>query len=140
MQALLLRPDTWQNYAPCRILPDMAGPFFKQWRKYRQLTLEKVAERIAFMDDPGIPSTAASLSRLENGKQSYTQRSLEALAEVYDCDPGELLDVDPFRRDELDEMIARLTGANDINRARAARLLRALEADDSDEARKSDAA
>jgi transcriptional regulator with XRE-family HTH domain len=112
----------------------MAGPFFKQWRKYRGLTLEKVAERLAFMDDPGIPSTAASLSRVENGVQAYTPRSIEALAEVYQCLPGELLDVDPFQRDELDEVIAGLSKSTELTRARAARLLRALDDGESQDA------
>lgn len=106
----------------------MAGRFFKQWRKYRGYTLEQVADRLAFMDDPGVPTTAASISRLETGKQSYTERSLDALAAIYECDPGDLISVNPYKRDELDEMTAQMRGKSDIERARAARLLRALDA------------
>jgi transcriptional regulator with XRE-family HTH domain len=73
----------------------MAGPYLKEWRKHRDLTQEQVVDRLAAMDDPLIPQTSASLSRLENGKQPYTQRSLEALAEVYQCDPGELFELPP---------------------------------------------
>lgn len=73
----------------------MAGPYLKQWRKHRELTQEQVVDRLAALDDPLIPQTTASLSRLENGKQPYTQRSLEALAEVYQCEPGELFEMPP---------------------------------------------
>jgi len=99
------------------------------------MTLEKVAERLAFMDDPGVPTTAASLSRLENGKQSYTQRSLEALATVYECEPHELIGVDPFKRDELDNFFASMRGKSEIERARTARFLKALGAAEEGEER-----
>lgn len=107
----------------------MAGRFLKQWRKYRQLTLEQVAERLAFLDDPGVPTTAASISRLEAGKQGYTERSLEALASIYECEASDLIGMDPFERDELDEAMRQFSRANDFNRARAARILQALAAD-----------
>lgn len=61
--------------------------FFKQWRKYRRLTLEVAAERADM--------TAGNLSAMERGAQGYTQAGLEALAEAYGCDPGQLLTVDP---------------------------------------------
>lgn len=73
----------------------MAGPYLKQWRKWRGYTQDEAVDRLAALDDPHIPQTSASLSRLENGKQSYTQRSLEALAEVYQCEPGELFSPPP---------------------------------------------
>lgn len=73
----------------------MAGPYFKEWRRHRGLTQEQVVDRLAAMDDPNLPATAASLSRLENGKQIYTQRSLEALADIYGCEPGEIFDLPP---------------------------------------------
>ena len=73
----------------------MAGPYLKQWRKWRNFTQDQVVDRLAALDDPHIPQTSASLSRLENSKQSYTQRSLEALAEVYQCEPGELFGLPP---------------------------------------------
>lgn len=73
----------------------MAGPYLKEWRKRRGFTQGQVVDRLAALDDPGIPQTTASLSRLESGKQSYTQRSLEALAEVYQCDTGELFHLPP---------------------------------------------
>lgn len=86
----------------------MAGPYFKAWRKHRHLTQEQVVDRLAAMDDPLIPQTSASLSRLENGKQTYTQRILEALAEVYQCEPDHLLGRDPSKEGELIDLMALL--------------------------------
>ena len=61
--------------------------FLKDWRKHRNLTLEVAAERAGM--------TAGNLSQLERGTQGYSQTGLEALAEVYDCDPGQLLSQPP---------------------------------------------
>ena len=118
----------------------MAGPFFRQWRKYRRLTLEQVAGRLADMDDPLIPSSVGSLSRLDAGLQPYNQRIVEALAseEVYDCDPDDLIGVDPFARDELDELLAGFKGKSEIERARIARFLRAREVTDAIPAERKD--
>lgn len=67
--------------------------FFREWRKYRDLTLEIAAERAGM--------TAGNLSAMERGTQGYTQAGLEALATVYGCDPGMLLTVDPSRDDAI---------------------------------------
>lgn len=75
----------------------MAGPYLKEWRKWRGFTQDQVVDRLAALEDPNIPQTGASLSRLENGKQSYTQRSLEALAQVYQCETGALFGPPPER-------------------------------------------
>jgi len=57
--------------------------FFREWRKFRRLTQKAVAERIEM--------SGANLSRLETGKQSYTQANLEALAFALDCEPHDLI-------------------------------------------------
>lgn len=48
--------------------------FIRAWRQHRQLTLERLAERIDV--------TAGALSQLERGDVSYTQPMLEALADA----------------------------------------------------------
>lgn len=65
--------------------------FIKQWRKFRDLSQETLGERIGV--------TAGNLSQIEQGKTSYTQPMLEALADALRCDPAELLMRDP-RADE----------------------------------------
>jgi transcriptional regulator with XRE-family HTH domain len=67
--------------------PQRRRTFFKEWRKHRNLTLEVAAQQGGM--------TAGNLSQLERGTQGYSQTGLEALAEVYDCDPGQLLSQPP---------------------------------------------
>jgi transcriptional regulator with XRE-family HTH domain len=67
--------------------------FFREWRKYRHMTLERAAEA-AHM-------TAGNLSAMERGTQGYTQAGLEALALAYSCEPAHLLMVNPTQDDAM---------------------------------------
>jgi transcriptional regulator with XRE-family HTH domain len=67
--------------------------FFREWRKYRRMTLERAAEA-AHM-------TAGNLSAMERGTQGYTQAGLEALAVAYSCEPAHLLMVNPTLDDAM---------------------------------------
>lgn len=101
----------------------MAGPYLKEWRKHRALTQEQVVDRLSAFDDPLLPSTAASLSRLENGKQPYGQRILEALAEIYQCEPDHLIGRNPEKAGEVIDLWQRLT---DSQRIQARAVIEAL--------------
>jgi transcriptional regulator with XRE-family HTH domain len=57
--------------------------FIRQWRKYRNLTLAQLADRVG--------TTHATLSRIERGIQPYNQPLLEAIAEALGTDPASLL-------------------------------------------------
>ncbi len=57
--------------------------FFKEWRLYRGLSQEQLADRL----ETSVPS----ISRIESGRQPYTQDVLEALAEALRTDPASLL-------------------------------------------------
>jgi DNA-binding Xre family transcriptional regulator len=63
--------------------------FLKEWRKYRRLTQEQLAERVGW----GV----SNVSQLEAGRQGYSQEGLERLADALQCDPGQLLNVDPTK-------------------------------------------
>lgn len=63
--------------------------FLKEWREYRELTQEQLADRVGW----GV----SNVSQLERGLQGYSQDGLEALAEALQCDPGQLLNVDPSK-------------------------------------------
>lgn len=63
--------------------------YLKEWRIYRGLTQEQLAGRSDM--SPG------NISLLERGLQNYTQDGLEHLADALNCNPGELLMVDPNR-------------------------------------------
>lgn len=120
-----LRALPLSDYAGCSILPAMANhkTYLREWRRFRGLTQDQVVDRLAMLDDPHIPGTAASLSRLENGKQPYSQRSLEALAEVYDCEPDQLLGHDPFKEGRVIDFMRHLDSAQ---QAQAIAILKAL--------------
>jgi transcriptional regulator with XRE-family HTH domain len=67
--------------------------FIKEWRKFRQLNQEQLAERIG--------TSVASVSRIESGKQPYTQDFLEAAAGVLNTSPGSLVMRNPEGDDAL---------------------------------------
>lgn len=77
-----------------RFKPNPRYPnFFRAWRKHRRLTLEQASERAGM--------STGNLSAMERGAQGYTQWGLEALAEVYQAEPGWLLMVDQTRDDAI---------------------------------------
>ena len=67
--------------------------FLQEWRKYRGLTQEALAERVGM--------SKGNISQLEQGVQGYSQEGLESLAEALQCDPGQLLNVDPTKDDAI---------------------------------------
>jgi transcriptional regulator with XRE-family HTH domain len=62
--------------------------FFREWREYRSLTQEQLADRLE--------TSVASISRIETGTQPYTQDVLEALAEALSTDPASLIVRNPL--------------------------------------------
>lgn len=78
--------------------PEYQKTFIKQWREYRTMTQEKLAERVtAFLLERGAKKgyTYASIGRLERGLMPYSQPVLEALADSLGTDPASLLIRDP---------------------------------------------
>lgn len=63
------------------------GHFIRAWRKHRDCTLERLAERVG--------TTHATLSRVERGKVPYSQPLLEALADALGTTPASLIMRDP---------------------------------------------
>lgn len=84
--------------------------YIKQWRKHRGLTQKQVIDRLRELagddhENPElkIPTTEASLSRIENGTQNFSIATLEALAEVLEADEaGWLLDRLPVEGEVVD--------------------------------------
>jgi transcriptional regulator with XRE-family HTH domain len=84
--------------------------YVKEWRQKRELTQKELVDRLILLagdhrpDDPAlrIPTTEASLSRIENGKQNFSIGTLEAIAAALDVDePGWLLDRNPLKEGEV---------------------------------------
>lgn len=73
--------------------------FLRQWRDFRGLSLEAVAEKIMLLsaerasdgDGKARTMTHATLSRIERGKLPYNQHLLELLADIYGTDVASLL-------------------------------------------------
>lgn len=57
--------------------------FIREWRQFRNLTLEQLAEQLDM--------TASHLSMLERGQRGYAQDTLEAVAKALQTDAASLL-------------------------------------------------
>lgn len=102
-----LHPVAFYAARPCGIVPYMAGKYgnyIKEWRQSKELSQKQLVARLIELagegttDDPElrIPTTEASLSRIENGKQNFNMATLQALAIALGVDePGWLLDRKP---------------------------------------------
>lgn len=101
----------------------MGNTYLKEWRAYRNKTQSQVLDMLELADDPLLPKTGASLSRLENGKQPYSQRVLEALADIYDTSPSDLIGRNPFKEGEIVDFVSRL---NERQKAQALAVLEAM--------------
>jgi transcriptional regulator with XRE-family HTH domain len=72
------------------------GSYLKEWRKFRGLTQREVVARLVAREVNDTPATEASLSRLETGRQPYSQPIMEALSEIYGISVGQLIDINPL--------------------------------------------
>jgi transcriptional regulator with XRE-family HTH domain len=89
--------------------------FIRDWRKFRDLTLQQLAERIEV--------TAGAISQLERGEVQYTQPMLEALANALRCDPADLIMRAPQSNEALQLVWDRIP---ETERVRALHLLEAF--------------
>lgn len=62
--------------------------FIREWREHRKLTQDQLAERLE--------TSKTSISRIETGKQPYTQDTLDRLAWALRCSPADLLMRNPL--------------------------------------------
>lgn len=67
--------------------------FIRQWREFRNLTLERLAERIDM--------SASALSYLERGQSAYTQETLERIADALGTDAASLIMRNPADEDAI---------------------------------------
>lgn len=76
--------------------------YLREWREYRRLSQTKVGSMIGW--------DHSSIQRLESGQTPYNQDHLEILAQVYMCEPTDLISRDPNAPGEANEL-ARQIGA-----------------------------
>ncbi|TPM25689.1 helix-turn-helix transcriptional regulator [Mesorhizobium sp. B2-3-4] len=89
--------------------------FIKEWRAHRGLTLDRLADRVEI--------SKATLSRIESGKQPYTQDTLEALADALQCEPADLIMRDPTKAGAIWSLWEQ---ANPVQRQQIESVVRAL--------------
>lgn len=91
--------------------------YLREYRDAAGLTLDQVVARLEGLGSKEpeavgrLPKTGASLSRLENGHQPYSQPILEALAEVYGVEPGDLISKKPGVNADVIDLTGRLNDA-----------------------------
>lgn len=99
--------------------------FIKQWRELRGLSLERLAARME--EEPGGPPmiSGMSISRIERGKQPYSEEILNALANALGCEPWELLSVNPLNNTEVIDLMRFI---HELDKRKADRALTILKA------------
>lgn len=91
--------------------PTRRRHFIKEWRKFRGLTQQQLADRVE--------TVVSGISQLEGGKQGYSQAMLEALASALSCEPWDLLNVDPSKEGDVVDLTRLLKGATPEQKAEA---------------------
>jgi transcriptional regulator with XRE-family HTH domain len=91
-EAMVFRPESRHNVSMSKARR-FRRTFIREWRKYRGLTLEKVADRLDM--------TPGHISMLERGQRGYTQETLEAVASALQTDVASLLMRDPTDPDAI---------------------------------------
>lgn len=101
--------------------PPLRRTMIREWRKFRGLTQEQLASAVGV--------SAANLSRIETGKQGYTQAVLEAIATTLRCEPADLLTArDPGEPESA--ILLALRNLPPEQRNRALRVVQALGGDE----------
>jgi len=67
--------------------------FVRQWREYRNMTQEDLAEAAGM--------SVSNISQFERGKQGFSDEGIQALAEALQTMSGYLLMVDPTKDDAI---------------------------------------
>lgn len=101
----------WWNMPP-RIRPHKPKArrtFIREWRKYRGLSQDGLVDRVSEVVDS---FSKSSLSRLESGRQPYSQPILEALSIVLECEPQDLLTRNPKVEDPAWDLFAQVRNAS----------------------------
>lgn len=85
--------------------------YLREWRVYRfpALTIEAVADLLSI--------DRTTLGRIENRRSPYSQGLLEAAAELYKCEPWDLLNRDPSKEGLVIDITDELRAADSQTRA-----------------------
>jgi transcriptional regulator with XRE-family HTH domain len=101
----------------------LSRTFIRQWRKHAGLSQDRLVERVRERIEG---FSKASLSRVETGKQPYSQPILEAISWALGCEPQDLLMRDPSAPDALWTIADQLRKADPEQRKAVLRVVEAM--------------
>lgn len=107
-------------------MPQNGGHYLREWRTYRsRMSLAKLAQRME--REPGEELlSSVSLGRIERGEQPLTLEVLHAAAHALDCDPIDILTVNPLKEGTVIDLLRVLRQLPPDKIETATRLLRAI--------------
>ena len=111
------------SMAKTRAKEDRKPTFLREWRKFRDLSQDRVIERHEL--EAECPFSKGQLSRVERGEQPYSQDLLEALAGIYGSAPADLLRTDP-QAQASEEIWTFYDKMTDTQKAQATEVVKAL--------------
>lgn len=91
----------WHTYAMKSPRRTYRQTFIRQWREHAGMTVDELGEAIEM--------SGASVSRIENGKQPYTQPVIEKIADALGASVSSLLEFDPKTGRSIYDLAARAT-------------------------------
>lgn len=89
--------------------------FLKEWRDHAGMDQETAAARIDI--------SRTLLSKIETAKSPYSQRIMEAAAEIYGCTPAQLIAVNPLDPESLWPLWERAEAASPFKRKQIKKLV-----------------
>jgi transcriptional regulator with XRE-family HTH domain len=92
--------------------------YVKQWRKKRDLTQERLAERV--------DRSRGLISQIETGETELTEEMIYALADALRADPGDLFDVNPEKEGLIVDITDLLRGKSAAVQAEVLGFVRGL--------------
>lgn len=99
--------------------------YIRQWRQYRGLSLRQLTQRLE--KEPGEDLLSASqLNRIENGEQPYYPELMAALAHAFDCEPEDILAINPLLKPELIDLMAVIRQLKKPQIVQATQILKAI--------------
>lgn len=103
---------------------DLGRHYFREWRAFRQLSLAKAVSRMETEPGGDPLITGMSLSRIERGMQPYSEEVVNALADIYRCEPFELFTINPLKQGEVVDLMRYVRKMNGAEAGRALRTLK----------------
>jgi hypothetical protein len=103
---------------------DLGKHYFREWRAFRELSLAKAVSRMEAEPGGNPLITGMSLSRIERGLQPYSEEVVNALADIYRCEPYELFTVNPLKQGDVVDLMRYMRGMQNADAGKALRILK----------------